>query len=128
MEYVKKNCFFTILLTLIFSGVNLQPTLATTDLSFEQTLTLVDEDFSIQQRLPEKQKVDVGSLVRMSRSQAAQFVKSKNTNEHSFKEDFVGKSNVSKFDIAYIKDTKKVYLIDKSGKIVIETGYVITTP
>ncbi|MEC1178612.1 hypothetical protein P9B03_08970 [Metasolibacillus meyeri] len=125
---LRKIAFSLLLLTLFFSGVNLQPALATTDLSFQQTLNPVDDDFSIQQKFPEKQKVDFGGIVRMSSPQAAQFVKSKNTTEHSFKEDFVGKPNVAKFDIAYIKETNKVYLIDKSGKVVIETGYVFAKP
>ena len=42
---------------------------------------------------------------------------------HDFKEAFVGKKNVAKFDIKYNKKTGEIFLENKNGKIQIPTGY-----
>lgn len=69
-----------------------------------------------------------GSLVRMSSGQARRFTQANKTNEHQFKADFVGKNNVSRFDIYYTKKNNAVYLVNKNGKVVHSTGYHFTKP
>lgn len=42
---------------------------------------------------------------------------------HDFKEAFVGKKDIAKFDIKYNKKTGEIFLENKNGKIQVPTGY-----
>ena len=45
-------------------------------------------------------------------------------NAHDLKADYVGKPNVSKYDMKYDTQTKEIYLESKDGKIQIPTGLI----
>lgn len=122
----------TFFLTLFSFQTTFAKTVSTNDELDLQTIDIqTEDDYSIQsKRLPERKDLGLGAgaLVKMSSSQAKKFVQSNKTTEHEFKADFVGKNNVSKFDIFYNKKNNAVYLLNKNQSTSIPTGYHFIMP
>jgi hypothetical protein len=64
-----------------------------------------------------------GSLKGISTSYAKKLLKRIGTEPHEFKAEFVGKSNVSKFDIKTAA-SGELYLVSKDGSTIVPTGVI----
>jgi hypothetical protein len=67
---------------------------------------------------------NAGSLKTLKDKQAKNALKQFDTEPHAFKEEFVGRNDVAKFDIA-TGDDHQLYLLSKNGKVQIPTGYFV---
>ncbi|MGW9131972.1 polymorphic toxin-type HINT domain-containing protein [Streptomyces sp. NPDC055681] len=72
--------------------------------------------------IPDPAAIDRGSLVKIREKQLEKALKSIDEDPHTFKADWVGKNNMSRFDAMRDGDSRLI-LVSKDGKILVPTNY-----
>lgn len=72
--------------------------------------------------IPDASAIDRGSLAKLKEKQLERALGDIGEDPHSFKADWVGRNNVSKFDAMRDGDNR-IILVSKDGKILVPTNY-----